>query len=53
MHITIATTRRVAALILIVLMLAATVFAFASVITAEDAEAGTRVGTAPGTREST
>ncbi len=48
-----ATTREVAVLVLTALMIAAMVFAFASAITATDAEAGTRVGTSPGSREST
>jgi hypothetical protein len=45
--------RRVAVLVLTVLMMAATVFGFASAIAATDADAGTRVGTSPGSREST
>ena len=48
-----ATTRKVAVLLLTTLILAAMVFAFASAITSTDAEAGTRVGTSPGPREST
>ena len=50
---TTATTRRVAALLLTVLMIAATVFAFASAITADDAHAGSRIASAPGSRDST
>jgi hypothetical protein len=50
---TTSTTQRVTVLVLTVLMLAAMVFAFASAITADDAEAGVRVGTSPTTREST
>ncbi len=48
-----ATTQKVAVLLLTTLMIAAMVFALASAITATDAEAGTRIGTAPGQREST
>jgi hypothetical protein len=48
-----ATTRKVAVLLLTTLILAAMVFAFASAITATDADAGVRVGTSPTTREST
>jgi hypothetical protein len=47
------TTRRVAALVLTALMIASTAFAFASAITADDAQAGTRVGSSPGSRDST
>jgi hypothetical protein len=52
---TTATTRnvRVAVLVLTALMIAATVFTFASAITATDAHAGVRVGSSPTTREST
>lgn len=46
-------TRRVAVLVLTVLMMASTVFGFASAITATDADAGTNVASSPGTREST
>ena len=46
-------TRRVAVLVLTVLMMAATLFGFASAITATDADAGTRIGSSSGTREST
>ena len=53
MQTTTATTRKVAVLVLTALMITAMVFAFASAITATDAEAGSRVGTSPGTREST
>ncbi len=45
--------RKVAALVLTTLMFTATVFAGASAITATDADAGTRIGTSSGTREST
>ncbi len=45
-------TRKVAVLVLTALMMAATVFGFAAAIAATDADAGTRVGTAPGSRES-
>jgi hypothetical protein len=48
-----ATTREVAVLLLTALMIAAMVFAFASAIIPTVAEAGTRVGTSPGQREST
>jgi predicted DNA repair protein MutK len=51
MHTTV--TRRVAVLVLTALMIAATVFGFASAIAATDADAGTRVDTSSGTREST
>ncbi len=50
---TTATRRKVLVLVLYALMLTATVFAFASAITATDAHAGSRVGSSPGTREST
>ncbi len=50
---TTATIHRVAVLVLTALMITTMVFAFACAITADDAEAGTRVGTAPGSREST
>jgi hypothetical protein len=46
-------TRKVALLVLTALMIAATVFAFASAITATDADAGTRIGSSSGSREST
>ena len=46
-------TRRVAVLVLTVLMMAATLFGFASAFTATDADAGTRIGSSSGTREST
>jgi hypothetical protein len=46
-------TRRVAVLVLTALMMASTVFGFASAIAATDADAGVRVGTAPGSREPT
>ena len=48
-----ATTRtvRVAVLVLTAVMTAATVFAFASAITATDAQAGVRVGSSPTTRD--
>jgi hypothetical protein len=46
-------TRKVAALLLTALIIAAMVFAFASAIAADDAHAGTRVGSAPGSRDST
>jgi hypothetical protein len=52
MHTT-AATRKVAVLVLTALMIAAMVFAFASALTATDAEAGTRIGTSLGQREST
>lgn len=48
-----ATTRKAAVLVLTALMIAAMVFAFASAITATDAEARTRVGTSPEQREPT
>ena len=48
-----ATTRKVVVLVLTALMITAMVFAFASAITATDAEAGVRVGSSPTTREST
>jgi hypothetical protein len=53
MQTTTATTRKLAVLVLTALMIAAMVFAFASAIIATDAEAGSRVGTSPGSREST
>ncbi len=46
-------TRKVAVLVLTVLMLAATMFGFACAIAPTDADAGTRVGSSPTTREST
>ncbi len=46
-------TYKVAVLVLTTLMMAATVFAFASAITATDAEAGVRVASSPTSREST
>ena len=46
-------TRKVAVFVLTALMMAATVFGFASAIAATDADAGVRVGTSPGSREST
>ena len=46
-------TRRVAALVLIALMIAATMFAFASAFTATDEQAGTRIASFSGSREST
>jgi hypothetical protein len=52
MHTT-AATRKVAVLVLTALMIAAMVFAFASAITATDAEARTHIGTSLGQREST
>jgi hypothetical protein len=48
-----ATTRKVAVLVLTAVVIAAMVFPFASAVTSTDAEAGTRVGTSPGPREST
>ena len=48
-----ATTRKVVLLLLTALMITAMVFAFASAITATDAEAGSRIATSSGTREST
>ncbi len=53
MQTTTATTRKVAILLLTALMTIAMVFAFASAITATDAEAGVRVASSPGSREST
>ncbi len=50
---TTATRKKVAVLVLTVLILAATVFAFTSAVAATDADAGTRVGSSPTTREST
>ena len=52
MHTT-AATREVAVLVLTALMMVATVFGFVSAITATDADAGTRVGTDPTSRDST
>jgi multisubunit Na+/H+ antiporter MnhC subunit len=46
-------TYKVAVLVLTALVITTMVFAFACAITATDAEAGTRVGSSPGTREST
>ena len=45
--------RKVLVLVLTTLMIAGMVFAFASAITATDAEAGSRIGTSSGSREST
>ena len=51
MHTTAA--RRVAVLVLTVLMIAASLVIVASTITATDADAGSRVATSSGSREST
>ncbi len=50
---TTATRKKVAVLVLTALMMVATVFGFASALTATDADAGTRIGSSSGTREST
>ena len=47
------TTRKVAALLLTTLIVAASVFAFACATAADGAEAGTRIGSSSGSREST